>query len=80
MLPTPNTNLHTRTTTDVASTVTDSVVSPLRASAFWATVILPILALVLVATSVVSISLLSTAGFLATYGVCAIIGHNHTPH
>ncbi|MEY7851929.1 hypothetical protein AB7C87_22315 [Natrarchaeobius sp. A-rgal3] len=60
--------------------MSETIVSPLRASAFWATIVLPILALVLLATGVVSISLLTTVSFLTAYGACAVAGHNHSPN
>ncbi|RQG90991.1 hypothetical protein EA473_19405 [Natrarchaeobius chitinivorans] len=81
MLSTPNPDPPAHTTArHLASTVSESIMSPLRASAFWATIALPLLALVLLVAGVVSISLLTTAGFLAAYGACAIAGHNHTPN
>ncbi|WP_243641359.1 hypothetical protein [Natrarchaeobius halalkaliphilus] len=60
--------------------MSESVVTPVRASAFWATIILPLLALVLLGTGIVSISLVTVASFVAVYGTCAIAGHNHTPN
>ncbi|RQG98751.1 hypothetical protein EA472_16135 [Natrarchaeobius oligotrophus] len=81
MLPTPNTDPQTHTAVGrLASVVGTSVVSPVRASAFWTTILLPIVALALLVTGIASVSLPTIAGFLAAYGACAIAGHNHTPH
>ncbi len=81
MLPTPNTDPHAGSTAhQLANTVSQSILSTLRASAFWATILLPVLALVLVVTGIVTITLLSSAGFLAMYSACAIAGHSHTPY
>ncbi|MCW8171997.1 hypothetical protein FYC77_10085 [Natrialba swarupiae] len=80
MPSTSNPDPHVHAGPTDASSVSESVVSPLRASAFWATIALPIVALVLLATGTVSVSLLTTVSFLTAYGTCAVAGHNHSPN
>ncbi|SDQ53287.1 hypothetical protein [Natronobacterium texcoconense] len=63
----------------VASVVSESVVFPIRAIAFWTTILLPVCALVMLAVGVASVTLPTAIGFLAVYSACAIAGHNHTP-
>ncbi|WP_239639481.1 hypothetical protein [Halobiforma nitratireducens] len=60
--------------------MSESVLPPVRAIAFWTTILLPMLAFVALATGVASITLPTAIGFLAAYSACAIVGHSHSPH
>ncbi|ELY72984.1 hypothetical protein [Natronobacterium gregoryi] len=80
MLPISDVDTHTGPVVRrIASVVSESIVLPVRAIAFWLTVLLPVVGLVLLAAGVASMTLSTTIGFFAAYSACAITGHNHTP-
>lgn len=80
MLPTSTTDPTPDPPQRFASALGTSLAALVCASAFWATIVLPVVALALLATGVVSASLPTAVGFLALYGACAVAGHDHTPH
>ncbi|WP_238593324.1 MULTISPECIES: hypothetical protein [Natronobacterium] len=60
--------------------MSESVLPPVRAIAFWLTILLPAVALVALSMGATSVSPPTVVGFLAAYSACAIIGHDHSPH
>lgn len=82
MMSSSNTDHRARgpTAQRVVSVVTESVAVPVRVIAFWMTVLLPVLALLLVVTGLASVTFSTAVGFLVLYSACAITGHDHDPN
>ncbi|WP_141466643.1 hypothetical protein [Salinadaptatus halalkaliphilus] len=55
------------------------VVSAVQGTAFWTTVLLPVLVPLLVVVGIVTMTPSAAVGFLGAYCACAVLGHNHSP-
>lgn len=63
----------------LASRVAKSCLTAVRATAFWATIPLPLVVLGMLVSGVVTTAPLLVAGLVLLNVLCAAVGHDHSP-